>query len=70
MSKTQTGLITDFIRETNNMEKIPDNNILVALDVRFLYTNIPNKNRIEAVKITLKRKNIETRIIFIFLCMA
>lgn len=70
MSKTQAGLITDFIREINNMEKIPDNNILVALDVRFLYTNIPNKNRIEAVKITLKRKNIETRIIFIFLCMA
>ena len=56
MSKTQTGVITDFIREINNMEKIPDNNILVALDVRFLYTNIPNKNRIEAVKITLKRK--------------
>ena len=70
MSKTQAGLITDFIREINNMEKIPDNNILVALDVRFLYTNIPNKNRIKVVKITLKRKNIETKIILIFLCLA
>ena len=49
------------------MEKIPDNSILVTMDVRSLYTNIPNKEGIEAVETTLKRKNIGTRIISTFL---
>ena len=58
---------TDFIRKINCMEKIPDNSILVTMDVRSLYTNIPNKEGIEAVETTLKRKNIGTRIISTFL---
>ena len=58
---------TDFIRKINSMEKIPDNGILVTMDVRSLYTNIPNKEGIEAVETTLKRKNIGTRIISAFL---
>ena len=33
------------------------------MNVRFLYTNNPNKEGIEAVETTLKRKNIGTRII-------
>ena len=33
---------TDFIRKVNNMEKNSDSNILVTMDVRSLYTNIPN----------------------------
>ena len=37
---------TDFIRKTNNMEKIPDSSILVTMNVRSLYTNIPNRQRI------------------------
>ena len=45
------------------MEKIPDNSIPVTMDVRSLYTNIPNKEEIEAVGTTLKRKNMGTRII-------
>ena len=45
------------------MEKIPDNSILVTMDVRSLYTNTPNKEGIEAVK----RKNIGTRIVSTFL---
>ena len=49
------------------MEKIPDNSILVTMDVRSLYTNIPNKEGIEAVETTLKRKNIRTKIISTFL---
>ena len=47
---------TDFIRKINSMEKIPDNIILVTMDVWSLYTNIPNKEGIEAVETTLKRK--------------
>ena len=45
------------------MEKIPDNNILVTMDVRYLFTNFPNKEGTEAVETTLKRKNKATRII-------
>ena len=58
---------TDFIRKINSIEKIPDSSIFVTMDVRSLYTNIPNKERIKAVKTTLKRKNIGTRIISTFL---
>ena len=58
---------TDFIRKINSMEKNPDNSILVTMDVRSLYTNIPNKEGIEAVETTLKRKNIGTIIISPFL---
>ena len=58
---------TDFIWKINSMEKIPDNSILVTMDVRSLYTYIPNKEGIEAVEKTLKRKNIGTRIISTFL---
>ena len=50
---------TDFIRKINS--------ILVTMDVRSLYTNIPNKEGIEAVETTLKRKNIGTSIISTFL---
>ena len=49
---------TDFIRKINSMEKIPDNSIFVTMDVRSLYTHIPNKEGIKAVETTLKRKNI------------
>ena len=49
------------------MEKIPDNSIFVNMDVQSLYTNIPNKEGIEAAEITIKRTNIGTRIISTFL---
>ena len=58
---------TDFIRKINSMEKIPDNKILLTMDVRSLYANIPNKKGIDAVETTLKRKNVGTRIISTFL---
>ena len=49
------------------MEKIPDNSILVTMDVRSLYTNISNREGIEAAETTLKRKNIGTRVTSTFL---
>ena len=49
------------------MEKISDNSILVTTEVRSLYTNIPNKEGIEAVETNLKRKNKAMRIISTFL---
>ena len=58
---------TDFIRKIKSMEKIPDKRILVTMDVRSLFTNIPNKEGIEAVETTLKRENKAKRIISTFL---
>ena len=58
---------TDFIRKINSMEKIPDNSILVTMDVRSLYTNISNREGIEAAETTLKRKNIGTTVTSTFL---
>ena len=63
MSKT----LQILYRKSTAWKKIPDNSILVTMDVRSLYTNIPNKEGIEAVETTLKRKNIRTRIISTFL---
>ena len=47
---------TDFIWKINSMEQIPDNSILVTMDIHSLYTTIPNKERTEGVETTLKRK--------------
>ena len=41
---------TNFIWKINNVEKVSGNGILVTIDVRSLYTNIPNKEGIEAMK--------------------
>ena len=45
---------------------IPENSIIVTLDDRSLYTNIPNNEGIKAVETTLKQKKIATRIITTF----
>ena len=58
---------TDFIWKTNSMQNIPDSSILVSMDVRSWYTNIPNKKIIQAVETMLKRKNIGARIISTFI---
>ena len=49
------------------MEKTTDNSILVTMNICSLYTNIPNKEGIEAVETILERKSIGTRIISTFL---
>ena len=47
---------TNFIWKINNVEKVSGNGILVTIDVCSLYTNIPNKEGIEAVKQPGKEK--------------
>ena len=47
---------TNFIWKINNVEKVSGNGILVTIDVHSLYTNIPNKEGIEAVKQPGKEK--------------
>ena len=41
---------TKFIEKLNQVEEIPHGNLIGTLDVKSLYTNIPNNNRIKAVK--------------------
>ena len=57
---------TDFIKKIDNLGKILENSILVTMNVLSLYTNIPHKEGIKAVKTTLKRKTKPTRVIITF----
>ena len=48
-----------MIRKIKNLEMIPENSIIVTLDDRSLYTNIPNNEGIKAVETTLKQKKLQ-----------
>ena len=43
---------TDLIKKINNLGKIPENSILATMDVRSLYSNIPQKEGIKVVETT------------------
>ena len=45
----------DFIKKIESVNHVSDDSYLVSLDVRSLYTNIPHKEGIEAVKQKLKK---------------
>ena len=48
---------TDFLKKLDNLpEELPENAILVTMDVRSLYTNVPNQEGIEAVKSYLRAR--------------
>ena len=47
---------THFLRMLQNLENLPEDTILVTLDVSSLYTNIPNIEGIEACKSLLERE--------------
>ena len=49
---------TDFLNKVDQLEKVPENSTLVSLDVKSLYTNIPNNEGISAVKKHLDRKKL------------
>ena len=50
---------TDFFNKTKNIE-VPPNAILVTMDVKSLYTNIPNDEGISAIDELLKENNTPT----------
>ena len=57
----------DFIKKVHNLGKIRENNTLVTIVVRALYTNIPHKEGIRVVQVTLKSESKPTRVIITFL---
>ena len=50
---------TDFLNKTRNIV-VPPNSLLVTVDVKSLYTNIPNEEGIAAIDDTLNRSNTDT----------
>ena len=54
---------TDFLLKLNAIKSVPDNGHLVSLDVKFLYTSIPNAEGIKVVNDKLTTKNVATKVI-------
>ena len=49
---------TDFLNKLNSLpEELPEDAIMVTMDVRSLYTNVPNDEGIDAVKHFLQARN-------------
>ena len=46
---------TDFIKKIEVIGRVSDDSYLVSLDVRSLYTNIPHKRGIKAIKQKLEK---------------
>ena len=63
---------TDFLRKLDAMKSVPDNAYLVSLDIKFLYTNIPNADGVKAIKESFDKrtsKNVVTKVIAAFLAV-
>ena len=61
---------TDFLRKLDAIKYVQGNVYLVSLDVKFLYTSIPNAEGIKAVKESFDKhtsKNVATKVITAFL---
>ena len=50
---------TDFLNKTKDIN-VPPNSLLVTMDVKLLYTNIPNSEGLSAINDTLKNSNTPT----------
>ena len=56
---------TDFINKLDLVKTVPTNCILVTMDVKSLYTNIPHNEGLEATKKFMSRHNIKPSLIVI-----
>ena len=64
--------MSDFLRKINQIDFVPDNSYLLSLDVKSLYTNIPNAEGIKSVKTPLEKytkRTASTKVIAIFLAL-
>ena len=62
----------DFIQKFNQTEEVLEYGLLVTLDVKFLYTNIPNSKGRKAVKEAYDKhpnKTVSTKVITTFLSL-
>ena len=62
----------DFLKKLEKVKDIPLESLLVTLDVKSLYTNIPNNEGIKAVKESYekyKEKTVSTKVIITFLSL-
>ena len=63
---------TDFLRKINQINFVPDNSYLVSVDVKSLYTNIPNSEGMKSVKMSLEKyskRTASTKVITTFLAL-
>ena len=64
--------IKDFIQKLNQIEEVPQDSLLVTLNVKSLYINIPNDEGIKAVKEVYDKrpdKTVSTKVITSFLSL-
>ena len=62
----------DFLRKINQIDFVPDSSYLVSLDVKSLYTNIPNAEGLKSVKTSLEKyskRTASTKVITTFLAL-
>ena len=70
--KEWSGYSNDFLNKLNLVNDIPKDSILVTMDVKSLYTNIPNNQGIAAVKNAYDKyqnKTVTTKVITTFLAL-
>ena len=63
---------TDFLQKLDKVKNVPNDCLLVTLDVESLYTNIPNNEGIKAVREAYDNhpnKTVATKVIITFLCL-
>ena len=63
---------TDFLQKLDKVKNIPNDCLLVTLDVKSLYTNIPNNEGIKAVREAYDNhpnKTVATKVIITFLSL-
>ena len=66
MVKEIPSYVKDFLKKLEKVKDIPQESLLVTLDVKSLYTNIPNNEGIKAVKRSYekcKEKTVSTKVI-------
>ena len=62
----------DFLNQNDTAKNIPADGLLVTMDVKSLYTNIPSSEGISAVKAAYKsypKKSVATKVINTFLAL-
>ena len=63
---------SDFLRKLKPITEVPENSYLITVDVKLLYTSIPNSEGIKAVKIShenFTKKTIATKVTTTFLAL-